>query len=194
MAVKSLFVGFHNFVRVLCLLFIRISADLCPAELAGRRCDCTCIPNPHSLCQYTPTYPVWFWPNGTFKWIAAYRDGSAVEIGNGAMLALVKDSHEAKGSWKASWYGGNHYNPDVLRRTNCACYYAHGVGKSWELANYGIAKVQNSSHLTVESVCKSFWTDCPKSNDSAFERWGPPFIERYVDCQLVDAPSPIVIL
>lgn len=155
-----------------------------PPEITGR-CTGSCVKNAAYPCTYVPTYPVWFWANGSFNWQAPYADGSAVEIGHGRILSSVIESRQANGSWQASWYGGNRYIPDPLQVTHCACYYAKGTGKGmpWLLSNYGIANVQNSSHLSVEAVCRSHWTQCPTTNTSAFRRWGRPWIEIYLGCR-----------
>jgi len=158
-----------------------------PPEIIGR-CDAMCVLEEGSgyPCPYTPTYPVWFSPTGSFNWRAPYRDDSTVELGSGKILSRVKEIHHRNGSWEAQWFGGNHLlAPDSEHNvTHCACYYAKGIGKGqyWYLSNYGVASIENSSHLPVESVCQPYSIKCPNSNASAFERWGPPWIEAYLGC------------
>lgn len=169
------------------------SASLRPPEEILGMCDATCVLERGSgyPCPYTPTYPVWFWPNGTFNWVAPYRNGSTTEIGNGKILSKVKETRQGDGQWEAQWYGGNHLlEPASLHHvTHCACYYAKGLGmgKSWYLSNYGIAAIPNSAQYPIATVCGQYWlsTTCPQTNASAFERWGPPWIESYLGCSRV---------
>jgi len=155
-----------------------------PAEILGQ-CTATCVDNPDYPCMYTPTYPVWFWENGTFTWRAPYLNGSAVEIGQGGMFTAVNEIRHPNGSWTAHWYGGNRYVPDPKKVTHCACYYAGGVGRGqrWLLSNFEVAYVPNSFHLSVEEVCRPHALTCPPTNASAFERWGPPWVEKYLGCE-----------
>lgn len=162
-----------------------------PPEMTGR-CLATCVVEKGSgyHCPYTPTYPVWWRANGTFNWRSPYLDGSAVEIGNGQIMSPVMAAHQPNGNWEARWYGGNHLLAPASSKsyhvTHCACYYAKGLGmgQSWYLSNYGIATVKNSAQFPVETVCKPYFakTSCPETNASAFQRWGPPWIEAYLGC------------
>ena len=54
--------------------------------------------------MYTPTYPVWFWPNGTFNWRAPYLNGTAVEVGHGELMTSAVETRHRNGSWEAVWY------------------------------------------------------------------------------------------
>lgn len=161
-----------------------------PPEMTGR-CLATCVVEKGSgyQCPYLPTYPVWWRANGTFNWRAPYRNGSDVEIGNGQILSPVTEVHHADGSWQARWYGGNHLlapaSSHSYHVTHCACYYAKGLGmgQSWYLSNYAVATVANSAQFAVETVCKPYnIANCPESNATAFQRWGPPWIEAYLGC------------
>jgi len=188
----------HSIVSLLVLVFVpqvksvshnATSPFAPPSEILGV-CRATCVLEKGSgyPCPYTPTYPVWFWKNGTFNWEAPYRDGSTVELGSGMLLSQVEEKRQPNGNWQAQWYGGNHLlAPEKLHHvTHCACYYAKGIGmgKYWYLSNYGIKTVPESAHLPVDTVCPSNY-QCPETNESAFEKWGPPWIEAYEGCDPV---------
>lgn len=173
-----------------------------PREILGR-CKATCVLEKGSgyPCPYTPTYPVWFWPNGTFNWVSPYRTGSIVETGSGEFLTSVKERRWLDGQWEAQWFGGNHlFTPASEKNvTHCACYYAKGAGmrKAWYLSNYGIATIENSSHLPVQTVCEPHFKklqSCPPNNESAFELWGAPWIEAYLGCDPVDRSHPMIFM
>merc|ERR1712008_649393 len=106
--------------------------------------------------------------------------------------ALKPGRREAPAQWQLApqWYGGNHLlAPEQLHLvTHCACYYAKGIGmgKYWYLSNYGIRTVPESAHLPVDKVCPSNY-QCPQTNESAFEKWGPPWIEAYERCDPVES-------
>jgi hypothetical protein len=184
---------FFNFLQVQSLVSSKQSSSqgAPPTEILGR-CEALCVLEKGSgyPCPYTPTYPVWFYLNNSFNWRAPYQNSSTVEVGNGRILTEVKIRRESNGSWQAHWFAGNHlFAPTSLQNvSHCACYYAkgNGVGKSWHLSNYGVATIPNSSHLPVDEVCKPHVLKCPDSNSSAFEIWGPPWIEDYSGCNFSD--------
>lgn len=159
-----------------------LQLDSPPPEICGR-CTASCVPNPDYPCVYTPTYPVWFWPNGSFYWQSPYANGSFVEVGDGRFLSTVELFRESNGFWHGSWYGGNRvYYSDGQNATHCACYYAHGsgMGGPWLLSNYGVADVWNVQKKSIEAVCSKY--QCPSNNASAFERWGHAWMESYQSC------------
>lgn len=171
-------------------LGVKVAAFSPPAEIVGQ-CAATCVYEKGSgyPCPYTPTYPVWFRPNGSFHWAAPHRDGTTVEIGDGAILSHVNETRHANGHWQAQWSGGNHLlSGGILHHvSHCACYYAKGIGmgQSWYLSNYGIATIEHSAEMPVGAVCEPYFakTRCPESNASAFELWGAPWIESYIGCE-----------
>jgi len=164
-----------------------IQLDSPPPEICGR-CTASCVPNPDFPCVYTPTYPVWFWPNGSFYWQSPYANGSFVEIGDGRFLSTVQLHRTSSGLWAASWYAGNRvYYSDGKHATHCGCYYAKGsgMGGPWLLSNYVVADVRNTHMLSIEAVCSKY--TCPRNNASAFERWGALWAEMYHSCDLSGA-------
>jgi len=122
-----------------------------------------------------------------------------VEVGAGQILTPVEETRGNDGHWQGQWSGGNHLlEPSSLHHvTHCACYYAKGdgAGRYWYLSNYGVASIKESAHLPIESVCKPYFDKlggCPRSNASAFAKWGPPWIEAYEGC--VPEPESVLTL
>ena len=159
-------------------------AFLTPAPMVGT-CNASCTTNKAFPCVYTPFYPVWFTKDGKYSWRAPYANGTGAEVGQGMILSEVSEKRWRNGTWTARWYGGNSYEPDLLRVTHCACYYlvGTGLGKPFLLHNYRVKEALNTSHLPVEDVCDLYHVDCPENTASARSRFGSPWVESYMGCQ-----------
>jgi len=139
--------------------------------------------------KYNMPYPVHFGADGKFTWRASYKDGSAIEVGNGMYLSSVHRTDHKDGSWEAHYYGANRFLPDSNNGTNCCCEYvgSRGNGHPTVLADYFIKMVPNSNHLPMEEVCAPYLVECPLHNSTASVVLGQPFIEVYLRPSVIAA-------
>jgi len=126
-------------------------------------------------------YLVHFGLDGKFSWQAPYKDGSAIEIGEGMYLGPVHLASHTNGSWEAHYYGANRFQPDSNNGTNCCCEYvgSKGVGYTTVLADYFVKVVHHSNHRPMEEVCAAYAVMCPTDNLTASVMLAKPFIEMY---------------
>uniref|UniRef100_A0A7S4PS11 Cellulase n=1 Tax=Alexandrium monilatum TaxID=311494 RepID=A0A7S4PS11_9DINO len=186
--------AWHAAGLLLASLFATSAGDAPPAQIIGR-CTATCVGSAKWPCHYTPTYPVWFRPNGTFNWRAPILNSSAVEVGQGYILSEVAEQQWENGTWAAHYYGGNRYEPDPRHVTHCACYYLEGTGYGgpWRLYNYGVADPADTAGEPVSAVCARSRVHCPATQAEAAERWGSPFVESYLGC-VPDPGAPEILV
>mmetsp|Transcript_112060 Transcript_112060/g.311943 ORF Transcript_112060/g.311943 Transcript_112060/m.311943 type:complete len:330 (+) Transcript_112060:111-1100(+) len=137
-----------------------------------------------SFWKYDLPYTVHFGKAGHFRWWAPYQFGGAIEVGVGKFLSPPVSLEREDGSWETHYFGANHFTPNDNNSTNCFCEYVGGAGPGQPrvLADYIVAVVPSSSHLSMEEACTPYVQRCPADNATAFEELGSPFIEVYSTC------------
>ena len=138
-----------------------------------------------SFSKYKMPYRVRWLDQRFFQWWAPYKNGMAVEVGDGMYLSSPLSTVHEDGSWETHYFGANRFTPDPANSTNCCCEYVGGRGTNEPrvLADYCVANVPQSAHRPMAEVCAPYMRECPSNNATARELMGNPFIEVYATCE-----------
>jgi len=122
-----------------------------------------------------------FAPNGSFSWVAPFKNQRGEEHGQGYVLDAPIRTVNLDGSWEVVRRVSNYLYPPTS--TGCCCEYISGpngndgaaIGWPITLSDYGVGCSDMQTHGA-----------CPKDNATALQLLGAPYSEVYVGCEALE--------